>query len=165
MMTPKIEKVVVNIGVGESGEQVEKAVKLLEILTGKKPVKTSSVKRIPAWGVRPKQFIGAKVTLRLADAEEFLKRVFVAAGGKLNKKQFDRFGNFSFGLKEYLDIPGVRYDPSIGMFGMDINVSVGRAGYRVKRRRLKRSKLGTQHILTRDESVKFVSQKFGIKVI
>ena len=164
MKMPRIEKVVVNIGVGEPGEKVEKAVALLEKLTGKKPVKTKTLKRVPSWGVRPKQFIGAKVTLRSADAEEFLKRTFVAVGGKLSKKQFDRFGNFSFGLKEYLDIPGMRYDPDIGVFGMDICVTVGRPGYRVKRRRLARSKIGKNHLLTKEEAISFIKQKFGIEV-
>ncbi len=165
MRNPVIEKVTVNIGVGEAGEKLEKAVTLLERLTGSKPVRTKSMKRIPAFGVRPRMFIGAMVTLRGQKAEEFLKRAFEAVGKQLREKSFDRFGNFSFGIKEYIDLPGMRYDPDIGVFGMDVCVTLGRKGYRVRRRLIKPAKVGSRHRLTRDEAISFIKEKFGIEVV
>ncbi len=164
MREPVIEKVTVNIGVGEAGEKVEKALRLLEIVTGKKPVRTKTMKRIPAFGIRPKQFIGGKVTLRGNDAVEFLKRAFGAVGNRLKASWFDELGNFSFGIREYIDIPGMRYEPDIGIFGMDVCVTVGRKGYRVKRRRIARAKVGRSHLLTRQESIEFIKKKFGVEV-
>ena len=105
MREPRIEKVTINIGVGESGEKLEKAAALLEKLTGRKPVKTKTMKRIPAFGIRPKMFIGVKVTLRGREAEEFLKKAFEAVGNRIKASSFDPLGNFSFGIKEYIDIP------------------------------------------------------------
>ncbi len=165
MKEPVIEKVTINIGVGEGGERLEKAVKLLEKLTGKKPVKTKTMKRIPAFGIRPRMFIGAKVTLRGKDAIEFLKKAFAAVENKIKASSFDNFGNFSFGIKEYIDIPGMKYDPEIGIFGMDICVTMGRRGYRVKRRRIKRAKVGKAHLLTKDEAIKFIKERFGVEVV
>lgn len=164
MQSPVIEKVTVNIGVGEGGEKLEKAVALLEKLTGKKPARTKTMKRIPSFGIRPKMFVGAMVTLRGQLAEDFLKRALAAKEGRLSIKSIDDKGNFSFGIKEYIDIPNVNYDPDIGVFGMDVCVTVGRKGYRVKRRRVKRSRVGTSHIFTREESVKFLKERFGVEV-
>jgi len=164
MREPVIEKVTINIGVGEAGEKVEKAVALLQKITGRKPVKTKTMKRIPAFGIRPKQFIGAKVTLRGKEAEEFLKKAFEAIGNRIKASWFDEFGNFSFGIKEYIDLPGVRYDPEIGIFGMDVCVTMGRKGYRVKRRRIKRSRIGKRHLLTKEEAIEFIKKKFGVEV-
>ncbi len=165
MREPVIEKVTINIGVGEAGERVEKAVALLEKLTGKKPVKTKTMKRIPAFGIRPRQFIGAKVTLRGKEAEEFLKKAFEAVGNKIKASNFDELGNFAFGIAEYIDIPGMKYDPDIGIFGMDVCVSMGRKGYRVKRRRIKRSRVGKKHLLTKEEAIEFIKEKFGVEVV
>ncbi len=165
MLRPRIEKVVVNIGVGQAGERVEKAYELLKRLTGKKPVKTRTFKRIPAFGVRPRQFIGVKVTLRGKDAEEFLKRAFQAVDNKIKASNFDNLGNFAFGIKEYIDIPGMKYDPEIGIFGMDVCVTMERPGYRVKKRRIKRAKIGKRHLLTKEEAIKFIREKFGVEVV
>ena len=164
MKEPRIDKVTVNVGVGEGGEKLEKAVALLEKLTGAKPVKTKTMKRIPAFGVRPKMFVGVMVTLRGKKAEDFLYKAIEAKARKLREGSFDRFGNFSFGVREYIDIPQVRYDPEIGVFGMDVCVTLGRKGYRVKRRKIRRSRVGARHLLTREEAIKFVKEKFDVEV-
>ncbi len=165
MKSPVIEKVTVNIGVGEGGERLEKAVALLEKLTGRKPVRTKTMKRIPSFGIRPKMFVGAMVTLRGQVAEDFLKRALAANDNRLSLRSIDERGNFSFGIKEYIDIPGVNYDPDIGVFGMDVCVSLGRKGYRVKRRRIKRRRVGPSHLLTREDAVQFLKEKFGVEVL
>lgn len=164
MKKPMIEKVTVNIGVGEGGEKLEKAVTLLGNLTGRKPVKTQTMKRIPAFGVRPRTLVGTMVTLRGKEAEGFLRRALGAKENKLPRRSFDRHGNFSFGIAEYIDIPGVNYDPEIGVFGMDVCVTMGRKGYRVKRRRIRQSKVGKDHRLGREESIKYMEEEFGVEV-
>ena len=165
MKQPMIEKVTVNIGVGEGGDRLEKAVSLLLKLTGGKPIRTKTLKRIPAFGIRPKMFVGTMVTLRGKSAEDFLKQGLASLSNKLKASSFDKYGNFAFGIKEYIDIPHVRYDPGIGVFGMDVCVTVGRKGFRVKRRRIKTSSIGSNHLLKRDESMKFIKEKFGVEVI
>lgn len=165
MKSPMIEKVTVNIGVGQGGEKLEKAAALLEKLTGRKPARTKTMKRIPTFGIRPKMFVGTMVTLRGETAETFLKKALAAKEGKIKTKAMDDRGNFSFGIREYIDIPNVNYDPDIGVFGMDVSVTMGRKGYRVKRRRVKRSHVGASHLITRDEAVKFLKEKFGLEVV
>jgi len=167
----RLEKVVVNIGVGEPGERLEKAETILrrivKVVTGAdaKPVRTIAKKKIPKWGIRPGLAIGVKVTLRGDVAEKFLRAAFDAVGNRISEKSFDRQGNFSFGIREYIDLPGVKYDPSIGIFGMDVCVSLERPGYRVKRRKVRRAKVGKNHLIARDEAIAFVKEKFGVEVV
>ena len=110
-------KVTVNIGVGASGEALEKAEKLLTKLCGQKPVRTVSKSRIPGWGIRKKQPIGVKVTLRGKKAVDFVNTVVEAKDRMIKPSQFDENGNFAFGISEYIDIPGIKYDPEIGIYG------------------------------------------------
>jgi len=161
----RIEKVTVNIGVGEPGENLEKARKLVEKLTGKTPTLTIARKRQQTFGIRKGDKIGVKVTIRGNDAEAFLKRALEAKDMKISKRAFDKFGNFSFGLKEYIDFPGVRYDPSIGLIGFDVCVTLKRAGFRIADRKRKRSKLPTKQRGTKDEALQFVNEKFKVEVV
>lgn len=166
MLEPRIEKVTLNVGVGEGGEKLEKVVKIIEKLVGanNKVVKTTTMKRIPDFGIRPGTLIGCKTTLRGPKAEEFLKRAFEALGNKLGRERFDENGNFSFGIKEHIDIPGVKYDPSLGVVGLDVCVTMERRGYRIKRRRLRKTSVGLRHRLGPEDSAAFVGKKFGVKV-
>ncbi|NPA77194.1 MAG: 50S ribosomal protein L5 [Candidatus Diapherotrites archaeon] len=161
----RIEKVVVNIGVGEPGERLEKAETLLKRLTGANVVRTRAKKKIPKWGVRPGLQIGVKVTLRGEKAEEFLRKALEAVDNKIKESSFDEFGNFSFGIPEYINIPGVKYDPKIGIFGMDVSVALERPGFRVRRRKVRRAPVGKNHLITKDEAIAFVKEKFGVEVI
>src|SRR3989344_8571341 len=109
-----IEKVTLNIGIGAATDKLEKSIKLLEKITGSKAVPTTTQKRIPTWKIRPGLQIGCKVTLRKEKAREMLNRLLLSMDNKIDAWKFDSNGNFSFGIKEYLDIPGVKYDPEIG---------------------------------------------------
>jgi len=164
MKTVRIEKVTVNIGTGEGGERLERAVTLLERVTDGKAVKTKTMKRIPAFGVRPKAIIGTKVTLRGEKAEEFLKKALDAIEFTLKSKSFDNTGNFAFGVREYIDLPGIKYDPKLGIFGMDVCVTLSRPGYRVKMRRLNKAKVGKAHQVTKDEAVAF-AKGLGVEIV
>lgn len=152
------------MGMGGSGDKLKKALKLLGTVSGKKPVLTKSYKRIPTWGVRPGLEIGSKVSVRGEEAKSLLKRLFVAKDNRIKPTSFDLNGNFSFGIKEYIDIPDVEYDPEIGIIGFEIAVTLERPGYRIKKRKYKKSKIGKKHIITKEESIDYVQNKFGITV-
>ncbi len=157
----KIEKVV--LSVSGLGEELEKGYKLLEFITGKKPSKTSSRKRIPAFGIRPGLENGAVVTLR-KDYEELLKRFFVAIDGILKKKQVSE-NNFSFGIKEYIEIPGIEYQRDIGIRGFDVTIVFKRAGRRVKLRKVKRGRVPKRQIIKKEEIIKFMEDNFSVRFI
>jgi len=122
-------------------------------------------KTLPTFNIKKKEPIGAKLTLRGKAAEDFLLLALKAAGNSLRKSQFDQQGNFSFGIEEHTDFPGMRYDPEIGIFGMDISVALKRAGYRIARRRIAKKKLPVRQRLSQDDTVEFVKKKFGVEVL
>jgi len=160
----KIEKVTLNIGTGEPGDKLDKAIKLLSMISGAKPVQTVAKKRIPTWGIRPGLAIGCKVTLRKEKAYELIQRLLKAVNNKISERKIDKFGNFSFGVKEYIEVPGAKYDPSIGIIGFEAAVTLMRPGYRVKERMLKRSKIGNKHAITKQDTIKFLNEKFEVEV-
>ncbi|MCD4666378.1 50S ribosomal protein L5 [archaeon] len=159
-----IEKVTLNIGVGESGDRLDKAVKLLNKITGAKPVKTKTMKRIPTWSIRPKLNIATKVTLRKKKAEEVLSKLLNAIENRIIRNKFDNNGNFSFGIKEYIDIPDVEYDVEIGIIGLEVAVTLERPGYSIKRR-IKKAHIGKKHKITKEEAMEFIKNKFNVKII
>lgn len=160
----KVAKVTLNIGTGGPGDKMEKAVKLLTVITGQKPVKTKTMKRIPTWGVRPNLEVGCKVTVRGTRAEEILKRLLAAKENKLSHRKFDKFGNLAFGIAEYIDIPGVNYDISIGIIGLEASITLERAGFRIKRRKIGKFNVGTRQKLTKEDAIIFMKSKFNVKI-
>jgi large subunit ribosomal protein L5 len=165
MLKPKIEKVVVNISVGKSGEPLEKASRVLGELTGRTPCKRKANDTIRDFGIRKGELMACIVTLRNEDAIEFLKRVLPIIDNKISKKSFDQRGNFAFGIKEHIEIPGTKYDPDIGIFGMDVCVTLIRAGYRVKRRHRRKTRIGSKHILKPEEAMIFARETLGIELV
>ncbi len=164
MLKPKIDKVVVNISVGKSGEPLEKAVKILQEITNQTPSKRKAKTSIRDFGIRKGEPIACIVTLRKQHTVEFLKKVLPIIDNKLSRKCFDRHGNFAFGLKEHIEFPGVKYDPEIGIFGMDICVAINRNGYRVKDRRRRKAKIGSKHILTPEETMVLAKDTLGVEI-
>lgn len=152
----KIEKVA--LSVGGTAEELEKGVKLLKIITGKNPSKRKSTKRIPSLGVRPGLQVGAVVTLR-KNIPEFLKRMLVAIDNTLSKRQISE-NNFSFGIEEYIEIPGIEYQRDIGIKGLDITVVFKRAGRRVSIKKIKRGKIPQRHKIPKEEIIKFMEDNF-----
>ena len=151
-----VEKVTLNIGTGESGQKLENAKTLLATISKKTPVATSARIRSPVFKIKKGDKIGAKVTLRRKDARDLLERAFKAVEHTVQERSFDKNGNFSFGVKEYIDFPGVKYDPKIGIIGFDVCVTLRRRGARVARRRRARSRVGKFHKITREEGIAFV---------
>ncbi len=165
MLKPRIEKVVVNLSVGKSGEPLEKASKVLKELTNQTPVKKKAKKSIRDFGLRKGEAIACVVTLRRQAAIDFLKKVMPVVDNKISRSSFDRQGNFAFGIKEHIEIAGVKYDPDVGIFGMDVCVSVNRPGNRVKIRRKHKAHIGSKHLLTPEESITFVKQTLGVEIV
>ena len=165
MCKPRVEKVVVNISVGKSGEQLEKASNVLKSITGQTPCKRKAKKTIRDFNIRKGEPIACIVTLRKQKAIEFLKKVLPVVDNKILKRNFDNQGNFAFGIKEHIEIAGVKYDPDIGIFGMDICVSMGHPGYRIEERKRKKAKMGTKHVLTPEESIIFVKDLLGVEIV
>ena len=165
MLKPRIAKVTVNIGVGGSGDRLQKAAKVLEMLTGQKPVPRKARRTIKEFGIHRGENIAVMVTLRGRKAIEFLNKAFDAVGRRIKASSFDKFGNFSFGIKEHISIPGVKYDPEIGIFGMDVCVTIERPGFRVMRRRRARSRVPLRHRVSKEEAIEFISKEFGVTII
>lgn len=160
-----IEKVTVNIGTGQPGDILDNAKDLIERLCEeKKAVITKARRREPAFKLRKGLPIGVMVTLRGKDAESFLEKAIAAKRKVLKSRNFDREGNLSFGVAEYIDFPGAKYDPAIGMYGFDVCVTLKRPGRRVAKRRLKKSRVGKKHRISKDEAMEFIKTKYEAKI-
>lgn len=164
MREPFIAKVVVDMCTG-GGEVLSRAATILEQLTGQSPAQSKARQTVRDFGIRRREPIAVRVTLRHEKAKEFLRRALKAKDDVLLIKNWDDDGNFAFGISEHIDIPDVKYDPQLGIQGMNITVCIERPGYRVKRRRKQKAKVPYRHRLTPEESMVFVKNKFGIEIL
>lgn len=161
MRTPMIDRVVLNVG--GTAEKLEKGFILLQKLSGKKPVKVAATKRIPTWGVRPGLLVGTKVTLRGKDAEEMIKRILPAIASTIKERQI-RPNFVSFGVHEYIEIPGMEYIREVGIMGFEATIVFVRAGKRVEKRKVKQGRAKRQDV-TIEEIEKIMVDKFKIKIL
>ena len=160
-----LEKVVLNMGVGKSGDAIEVAKRALNEISGKKSCARDAKETQRDFGVRKGEPIGVAVTVRGNDAIELAKRLFEAKGNQLKGRSFDNFGNFSFGIREHIDIPGVKYDPTIGILGLDISMNLTRPGYNIRLRSKHKGSVGKAHRITAKEAKDFVSKEFGVTIV
>lgn len=161
----KVEKVTVNIGVGEAGERLVKAKKVVQLVTGQEPVETTSRVINRDLGIRIGMPIGCKVTLRGATADDFLRKALSIREGRIYEYSFDKEGNMSFGISDHTDFEGMKYDPEIGIFGMDVNVVLRRKGNRIATRALVRRKPASGHRVDRDEAIQYMKDNYGVEVV
>jgi large subunit ribosomal protein L5 len=159
-----VHKVVINIGVGRSGEPIDKAKNALLELTNQQPAVRGAKKSVRDFGIHKGEPIGVIVTLRHEPAIEFLKRVVAGKDNVLKASSFDNYGNISVGIHEHIDIPGTKYNPDIGIFGMDVNIVLNRPGYRIAKKSRKSAKIGKMHRINREEAIEFFKQKYGVEV-
>tara|TARA_Y100000310_G_scaffold132739_1_gene131706 strand:- start:28 stop:531 length:504 start_codon:yes stop_codon:yes gene_type:complete len=159
MKIPKISKVV--LSAGATGNNLDKSVQLLKMVSGKNPqiVKSGPRRRIPAFGVKPNMPLGTNVTVRNAEALKLLNKLLGAIDNTLRKKQISE-NSFSFGIEEYIEIPGIEYVREIGIRGFSISVSFERAGERVRKRKRKSGKLPRRQIVSKEEIIKFMEEEF-----
>src|SRR3972149_3652920 len=154
MKNIRVEKITLNVGCGIK-MPIENARTVLKDFSGGKVVVTKTHKR-STFNVPKNKEIGCKITIR-KDTDKFLKRLFEAKENKLNERNFDNTGNFAFGIKEYIDVPGMQYDPKLGAVGFDVCVTLERPGYSVKRKMLSK-KIGKKHVIQKDEAIDFVKK-------
>lgn len=164
MRTIVIDKLTLNIGTGKDQVLLEKAEKLLKALTNVAPVRTITQKRIAAWGLRPGLPIGCRITLRDQSAIDMIPRLLAAKEFKLDLNNFDENGNVSFGIKEYIDIKDSKYDPQIGVIGLQCSITLQRPGFRIKRRKLFKKTIPIKHRIPRVDAITFMKNKFNIKI-
>ncbi|MDO8517205.1 MAG: 50S ribosomal protein L5 [Nanoarchaeota archaeon] len=161
MRDVKIEKVILNVG--GTGDKLEKGFILLQTLSGKKPIKIKAKKRIPTWGVRPGLEVGTKITLRGEDAEKMINKVLPAIDNVLKERQIkDNF--VSFGIPEYIEIPGMEYIREVGIMGFEITIVFTRSGKRIERKKIKRGDAKRQKV-SAEEIKKIMIDKFKTKII
>jgi large subunit ribosomal protein L5 len=165
MKKPYLEKIVLNIGVGAGGEELERAATVLETISGRKAIKTLSKKNIKEFNLRKGRPIGTKVTIRGLDAEKLLKRLLVVNNDKILRRSFDNYGNFGFGVLEHITIPGIDYDNLIGIWGLDVVGRIVRPGMRVRYRRKNRAKIPKHHYVSKLEAQYFLKKNFGAEIV
>merc|ERR1712159_739835 len=159
----RIEKLVLNITWGESGDRLTRAARVLEQLTDQKPVYSKARLTIRQWHVRRNEKIACHVTVRGEKAEEILERGLKVLEYELKKKNFSKGGSFGFGITEHIDL-GLKYDPSTGIYGMYFYVHLRRAGFNVAKKKAKRGRLGLSHLVTKDEAMEWVRQTFNADI-
>ena len=164
MKTITVGKLTLNIGAGKEQKNLDKAIKVIQDITKMTPVKTTSTKRIAGWGIRLGLPIGCKLTLRKTQIPELLKRLLVSKDNVLSAKCFDNNGNISFGIPEYIDIPGTNYDPKIGIMGLQASITLVRPGFRIKLRKLNKTKIGKTHRISKKDAIDFMKLNYNVKI-
>jgi large subunit ribosomal protein L5 len=160
----RVGKVVVNIGLGKSGEAIERGKRVLEQVTGQKPSQRKAKKSVRDFGIHKGEPIGVAVTVRGDKSAEVISKLLAARDKRLSESCFDPRGSVSFGVKEHIEVPGIRYDPSIGILGMNVSIVLERPGYRVARRGRRTSRIGKSHFVTKEEAISFFKERFGVTV-
>jgi large subunit ribosomal protein L5 len=159
-----IDKVVVHMGVGESGEKLVKAENIMKTITGQLPIRSVAKMTQPAFNIRKGAPIGCKVTLRGEPAQKFFATSLSIVNKTIFESQFDKNGNFSFGIEEHTDFPGMAYDPQIGIFGMDVNVVLERKGIRITRRRMEQKRLPAKQRVNKADAIAFLKKEYKVEV-
>jgi large subunit ribosomal protein L5 len=162
MREPRIEKVVVHMGVGEGGQELANAEDILADITNQQPVQTTARATTPDFDIREGEPIGAKVTLRGDRAEDFLERALPIAD--VSPSQFDETGNVSFGVEEHTDFPSKEYDPNVGIYGLDVTVNLVRPGYRVAKREKVTRPIPANHRLTPADAIDYLESTMDVSI-
>jgi large subunit ribosomal protein L5 len=164
MRKVRVGKVVVNIGLGKSGEAIERGKKVLQQVTGQTPTQTRAKRSVRDFGIHKGEPIGVLVTVRGDPTTPLIEKLLAAKEKKLQGSCFDGRGSVSFGIREHIEIPGIRYDPAIGILGMNVSILLERPGFAVGRRGRRASRVGRAHRISREEAIQYFKDNFGVAV-
>merc|ERR1712046_317511 len=160
----KIQKLILNLCTGESGDKLTKASKVLEDLTGQKPVESKARYTIRTFSIKRNEKIAVHVTVRGAQAEKLLHTALKVKEHELKAENFSDQGNFGFGIDEHIDL-GIKYDTSTGIFGMDFFVILERAGTRVARKKHCKGRMGKMQRVTKEDAKQWFTEKCAGTII
>ena len=162
---PRLAALIINSCVGESGPRFERAKEILRQITNKEPVERYAKKTVRGFGIRKGENIAVKVTLRNSKARDIIERLMIERDYKILKKSFDDHGNVSFGVSEHINVPGMKYDPNIGIFGFDVSIRLVRPGYRVRTRKIKRARIPRKQYVSKEETMLFMEEEFKAEIV
>merc|ERR1712086_878156 len=157
------DKLVINIAVGESGDRLTKAVRVLQQLSDQTPVENFARYTVRTFGIRRNEKIACHVTVRGDKAADLIERGLKITDYEISSKHFSDSGNFGFGINEHIDL-GLKYDPATGIYGMDFYVVLRRAGFNVPKKKAKRGRLGITHRVTKEDAMEWVRQTFNAEI-
>jgi len=159
MRNLRIEKLVINICVGESGDKLIRAGKVLQQLTTQNGVHGKARLTVRTFSIRRNEEISVYTTVRGPKARQILDLALKVKEYELNARNFSDTGCFGFGIDEHIDL-GIKYDPAVGIYGMDIYVQLTRPGYRITKRRAKVGHIGRPHRVTKEDAIKWFQTEF-----
>merc|ERR1712220_1786 len=157
------DKLIINIAVGESGDRLAKAVRVLQQLSDQTPVENVARYTVRTFGIRRNEKIAAHVTVRGQKATDLIERGLKITDYEISAKHFSDSGNFGFGINEHIDL-GLKYDPATGIYGMDFYIVLRRAAFSVPKKKAKRGRLGKPHRVTKEDAMEWVRQTFNAEI-
>merc|ERR1712224_974417 len=157
------DKLVINIAVGESGDRLTKAIRVLQQLSDQTPVENTARYTVRTFGIRRNEKIACHVTVRGEKATDLIERGLKITDYEISAKHFSASGNFGFGVNERIAL-GLKSDPATGIYGMDFYIVLKRAGFNVPKKKAKRGRLGPSPRVTKEDAMEWVRQTFNAEI-
>merc|ERR1711988_458674 len=159
----KVDKLIINIAVGEAGDRLTKAVRVLQQLSDQQPVENKARYTVRTFGIRRNEKIATHVTIRGEKALDLIDRGLKTTDYEISQRHFSATGNFGFGVNEHIDL-GLKYDPATGIYGMDFFIVLKRPGACVAKKKRKKGRIAPGHRVTRDDAMEWVRQTFNAEI-